>query len=41
MCTADEMRTIVANRIRRMESGEATYIDGEEGFALIRERYGL
>lgn len=39
--TADEMRTIVANRIRRMESGEATYIDGEEGFAQIRERYGL
>ena len=39
--TAEEMKTIVADRIRMMESGEATYIDGEEGFAQIRKRYGL
>ena len=28
-------------RIRKMEAGEAKFIDGEEGFAQIRERYGL
>lgn len=39
--TAEEMRVIVADRIRLMESDEATYIDGEEGFAQIRKRYGL
>ena len=39
--TAEEMKAIVANRIRMMESGEATYIEGEEGFATIRARYGL
>jgi hypothetical protein len=39
--TAKEMKTIVAERVRLMESGEATYIDGEEGFAQIRARYGL
>lgn len=39
--TAEEMKAIVADRIRMMESGEATYIDGEEGFAQIRKRYGL
>ena len=39
--SAEEMKTIVADRIRLMESGEATYIDGEEGFAQIRARYGL
>lgn len=39
--TAEEMKAIVADRIRLMESGEATYIDGEEGFAQIRKRYGL
>ena len=39
--TAEEMKAIVADRIRLMESGEATYIDGEEGFAQIRARYGL
>ncbi len=39
--TAEEMKAIVADRIKMMESGEATYIDGEEGFAQIRARYGL
>ena len=39
--TTEEMKTIVAERIRLMESGEATFIDGEEGFAQIRTRYGL
>ena len=39
--TAEEMKAIVTDRIRMMESGEATYIDGEEGFAQIRKRYGL
>lgn len=39
--SAEEMKSIVAERIRLMESGEATYIDGEEGFAQIRSRYGL
>ena len=39
--TAEDMKAIVTDRIRLMESGEAAYIDGEEGFAQIRSRYGL
>ena len=39
--TAEEMKTFVTERIHLMETGEATYIDGEEGFAQIRKRYGL
>lgn len=39
--TAEEMRSVVAQRIREMEAGTASYIDGEEGFAAIRSRYGL
>ena len=39
--TSEEMKTIVEERLRLMESGQATYIDGEEGFAKIRARYGL
>lgn len=39
--SAEEMKAIVTDRIRLMETGEATYIDGEEGFAQIRMRYGL
>jgi len=39
--TAEEMKAIVAERIHLMETGEAAYIDGEEGFAQIRMRYGL
>ena len=39
--TEEEMRAIVEERLRLMESGEASYIDGEEGFAQIRARYGL
>ena len=34
-------RVVVAERVHLMETGEATYIDGEEGFAQIRMRYGL
>ena len=39
--TAEEMKAIVKERIHLMETGKATYIDGEEGFAQIRLRYGL
>ena len=39
--TAEEMRSVVAQRIHEMEAGTASYIDGEEGFAAIRARYGL
>ena len=39
--TDEEMKAIVTDRIRLMESGEAAFIDGEEGFAQIRTRYGL
>ena len=39
--TAEEMKAIITDRIRLMESGKATYIDGEEGFAQIRMRYDL
>lgn len=39
--TDEEIRTIAAERLRLMESGQATYTNGEEGFALIRNRYGL
>lgn len=39
--TAEEMKAIVAERVHLMETGEATYVDGEEGFAQIRMRYGL
>ena len=39
--TEEEMKAIVEERIKRMEAGEATYIDGETGFAQIRARYGL
>ena len=48
MCTlspnahsAEEMKSVVAQRIREMEAGTASYIDGEEGFATIRARYGF
>ena len=36
-----KLKAIVTDRIRLMESGEATYIDGEEGFTQIRMRFGL
>lgn len=39
--TDEDMKAIVTDRIRLMESGEATFIDGEKGFAQIRTRYGL
>ena len=37
----EKMKAVIIDRIRLMESGEAKYFDGEEGFALIRMRYGL
>ena len=40
--TADEkLKAVVIHRIQLMESEEVTYIEGEEGFAQIRMRYGL
>ena len=39
--TAEEMKAIVVERLRRMESGEATYIDGSAGFEQIHAKYGL
>ena len=39
--SAEEMKAIVTERIHLMETGKATYVDGEEGFAQIRMRYGL
>jgi hypothetical protein len=39
--TDEEIRAIAAERLRLMESGQATYTNGEEGFTLIRNRYGL
>lgn len=39
--TEEKMKAIVEERIKLMESGKATYIDGDTGFAQIRARYGL
>ena len=39
--TEEEMKAIVEERLQLMESGKATYIEGETGFAQIRARYGL
>lgn len=39
--TSAAMKAIVKKRLELMESGEATYIDGEKGFAQIRTHYGL
>jgi hypothetical protein len=39
--TEEEMKAIIEERINLMESGKATYIDGETGFAQIRARYGI
>ena len=39
--TEEEMRAIVEERLCLMESGKATYVDGETGFAQIRAQYGL
>lgn len=39
--TSAEMKAIVKKRLELMESGEATYIEGEKGFAQIRTHYGL
>ena len=39
--TPEEMKAIVKERLHLMESGKATYVDGEEVFAQIRARYGF
>ena len=39
--TAEEMKAIVVERLRRLESGEAKVIPSEEVFAQIREKYGF
>ena len=39
--TEEEMKAIVEERLKQMDLGQATYIDGEAGFAQIRARYGL
>lgn len=39
--TEEEMKVIVEERLHLMESGKATYVDGETGFAQIRARYGF
>lgn len=39
--TEKEMKAIVEERLRLMESGKASYVEGETGFAQIRARYGL
>lgn len=39
--TEEEMKAIVEERLRLMESGKATYVDGETGFAQIRAQYGF
>ena len=39
--SAEEMKAIVTKRLHSMETGEATFVDGEEGFAQIRLRNGL
>ena len=39
--TYKEMKSIVGERIRLMEEGSVSYVDGDDGFTMIRERYGL
>lgn len=39
--TVEEMKAIVVERLRRLESGEAKVIPGDEVFAQIREKYGF
>lgn len=39
--TKDAMRSIVADRIHLMEAGNASFVDGEVGFAEVRKQYGL
>jgi len=39
--TPKEMKAIVEERLRLMESGQATYVDGDEVFTQIRTRYGF
>lgn len=39
--TEEEMKVIVKERIRQMESGEVTMIPGEQVFAEMCERYGF
>ena len=39
--TYEEMKSILQERIDKIESGEATFYSNEEVFSSIRERYGL
>ena len=39
--TEEEMKTIVEERLRQLDAGEATLIPGEQVFAQIRARYGF
>lgn len=39
--TEEEMKVIVEERLRLMDSGKVSYVDGETGFSKIRARYGL
>lgn len=39
--TKDVMSSIVTDRIHMMEEGKASFVDGELGFAEVREQYGL
>ncbi|MBP5497675.1 MAG: addiction module protein [Bacteroidales bacterium] len=39
--TAEEMKAIVIERLKRLDSGESKLIPSEEVYAQIRERYGF
>ena len=39
--TPAEMKSIVTRRILQMETGQATFVDGEDGFSIVSARYGL
>lgn len=39
--TEEDMKSIVEERLRLMESGKATYVDGETVFSQIRAQYGF
>lgn len=39
--TDEEMYAIVKERLQSLENGTAEFVDGEEVFSQIRERYGF
>lgn len=39
--TEEEMRSIVEERLRRLDAGETTTIPGEQVFSQLRTRYGF